>query len=413
MRGVVVRHRLEVLAHGGAVEQARRRLAAVAARASRRTAGGRRSRLRVSRTSRCERTGVMKSGSGSSRCSRPRASTAASTSHSVTSPASGPPSGSARRIVTVDRLPRARLLGVLRARPRPVVDRRSPRARRSRPGSPACPRSVSLPGRRRGARHPAAHQHEVDRQARHPGALDSAAGRSRRRPRPRPRRSWLPSGASTTTSAVRVLERALEDQVRGLAGLVARPCRWPPRRPWRPASPRPPARRRRRRGRRATTWARPSRSRGLELDDVDAGARQVERAPGAAPAPLFTVVSLDLLVDHVGDVARHARREKSLTPADRVPLAVEQPHGDELPGAAARRRGRATSTSGVTAVGLLEVARHLEAEDERRQGDDLAGRGHGLVVGAGDGRLDDVRARLGGRLDRRVERRGWPRPRRR
>ena len=47
----------------------------------------------------------------------------------------------------------------------------------------------------------------------------------------------------------------------------------------------------------------------------------------------------------------------------------------------------------------LWAARHLEAEDEGGERDHLLGGGDRLVVGAGDGRLDDVAPRLRGGLD--------------
>ena len=139
---------------------------------------------------------------------------------------------------------------------------------------------------------------------------------------------------------------------------------------------------------------------GLELDDVDARVveRQVEgrRLLAARDGRLG-----DLLVDHVGHVAGHAVREVAGAEV-RVPLAVQQPHLHL--GALLQAAIRADHDHLGRDLGrALEVARHLEPEDEGRERDDVLRVGDGLVVGAGHRRLDHVGARLRGRLDGGVE----------
>ncbi len=138
----------------------------------------------------------------------------------------------------------------------------------------------------------------------------------------------------------------------------------------------------------------------LDLDDVDAGARDGQghrlRAGAARQLDLG-----DLLVHDVGAIARHAVGEVGGLQV-RMPLALQQAHGDRLPGERLVV-GADHHHLGLDAGGPLDVARHLEAEHEGRQRDDGAGGGHRLVVGAGDRRLDHVGARLRRRLDGRVE----------
>jgi hypothetical protein len=141
----------------------------------------------------------------------------------------------------------------------------------------------------------------------------------------------------------------------------------------------------------------------FELHDVDPrsvdGDREGNGVRGAHHRRLE-----DFLVHDVGGVAGDSVGEVA-GPQDRVPLPQQEARGDggasnEIVEIVVRSRHENLP---LDRPGPLDVSRHFQAQDERREGDHAAGRRRRLIVDAGDGRFDDVGPRREGGLDRGVQ----------